>query len=48
MIERAQKEGFIYNEHLALLAHAKDAHELLEVMESYLPPQGLEKWVNRD
>jgi uncharacterized protein (TIGR00730 family) len=48
MIERARQEGFIYNEHLALLSHSEDAQELLEAMEGYRPPHGLEKWVNRD
>ncbi|MBE0409795.1 MAG: TIGR00730 family Rossman fold protein [Anaerolineales bacterium] len=48
MIARAQHEGFIYREHMSLLANSDSPEQLLELLESYLPPQGLEKWVNRD
>ena len=48
MLNRAQREGFIYTEHLDLLSHSKDPEALVDALEAYLPPQGLEKWVSRD
>jgi len=48
MLSRAQREGFIYTEHLDLLSHSMDPEALMDALEAYLPPQGLEKWVSRD
>ena len=48
MIDRADREGFIYAEHRALLSHSEHPQTLLDALEGYLPLQGLNKWVNRE
>jgi uncharacterized protein (TIGR00730 family) len=47
LIEHAHNEGFIYDEHRALLMHDADPDALLDRMAIYQPPDGLERWVNR-
>ena len=46
-IEQAHKEGFIYDEHRALLSCAEEPGELLDCLASYQPPSGLERWLTR-
>jgi uncharacterized protein (TIGR00730 family) len=48
VIDHARKEGFIYNEHQGLLIHNDDPYDLLESMHHYHPPEGLERWVERE
>lgn len=48
MIDHAHQEGFIYAEHLSLVTHSENPEQLLDSLEEYLPPQGLDRWVNRD
>ncbi len=48
MIHHAQQEGFIYAEHLALLHVASAPQALLNAMQAYHPPAGLEKWLSRE
>jgi len=48
VIEHAHSEGFIYNEHQSLLIHNSNPHDLLDTMSRYHPPEGLERWVNRE
>jgi uncharacterized protein (TIGR00730 family) len=48
MVEHARLEGFIYAEHRTLFMHASDSDQLLDAMELYRPPQGLERWVTRE
>lgn len=48
VIEHARSEGFIYNEHPDLLIHDADPYALLEAMSRYNPPEGLERWVDRE
>lgn len=48
LIQRAQSNGFMYVEHQALLIAETTATAVLERMKSYHPPQGLERWVNRE
>ena len=48
MIEHAQTHGFIYAEHRQLFAFGEQPGELLEAMSNHKPPEGLERWVERD
>ncbi len=47
-IEHARKEGFIYSEHNSLYVYADQPERLLEKLEQYQYPQGMEKWVTRE
>lgn len=47
-IEHARAEGFIYEEHRALLAFHEDPERLLDLLSSHERPEGLEKWLTRD
>ena len=47
LIDHARQEGFIYGEHRALLSQARDPDALLDLMQAYRPPSGLERWVDR-
>ncbi len=48
LIEHARAEGFIYNEHRALLVCEADPEMLIARLEAYVPPPGLQKWVTRE
>lgn len=48
MIEHARSEGFIYNEHQALFRAQSNPSQLLDELEEFVPPSGLEKWLTRD
>lgn len=48
MIERARMEGFIYNEHSSLFVYAGQPAELLDLLEGYQYPAGMEKWLTRE
>jgi hypothetical protein len=48
LIERAQSNGFMYVEHQELLIAETTETALLDRMRSYIPPEGLERWVNRE
>jgi uncharacterized protein (TIGR00730 family) len=47
LVEHARREGFIYDEHRALLSHAGSPEALLEALDGYRPPGGLERWLTR-
>lgn len=47
-IEHARAEGFVYSEHQSLFVCAEEPGELLEKLESYQHPDGLEKWLTRE
>ena len=47
-IEKARTDGFIYAEHSALLVCAEQAEELLDKLDEYQYPQGMEKWLTRE
>ena len=47
MIEHARKEGFVYQEHPGLLVHETTAGALLDRLEGYSLPSGLDRWVHR-
>ncbi len=47
MVEYARLEGFIYNEHRALFLCEKEPETLLDQLESYQIPSGLDRWLTR-
>ena len=47
MIERAAAEGFVYEEHRQLLLTSADPKTLVDRLENYEPPAGLERWMQR-
>jgi uncharacterized protein (TIGR00730 family) len=47
MIEQAQREGFIYDEHRALFEVKDQPVSLLEALNNHLSPSGLERWLTR-
>jgi uncharacterized protein (TIGR00730 family) len=47
LFNQIEREGFIYAEHQSLYLCASDPEELLDKMEEYQPPAGLESWVER-
>ena len=48
MVEHARQEGFIYDEHRALFACAKEPGKLLDALAAYQAPEGLERWLTRE
>jgi uncharacterized protein (TIGR00730 family) len=47
-IEHAWTEGFIYDEHQSLFVCAEQPDELLNKLEQYRYPEGMEKWLTRE
>lgn len=47
MVELARREGFIYSEHQSLLVDAKEPGDLLDRLEKFNLPSGLERWMYR-
>lgn len=47
-IEHAREEGFIYAEHSSFLVCSDKPDDLLNKLEFYQYPQGLEKWLTRE
>lgn len=47
MVERAAAEGFVYEEHRQLLLTSADPATLIDRLENYEPPAGLERWMQR-
>ncbi|MEJ2012824.1 MAG: TIGR00730 family Rossman fold protein [Anaerolineales bacterium] len=47
LIDHARAEGFIYSEHKQLLLSEADPDILLDRLENYSLPTGLERWVHR-
>jgi len=48
VIEHARTEGFMYAEHSSLFVSAEQPDGLLDMLESYQYPGGMEKWVTRE
>jgi uncharacterized protein (TIGR00730 family) len=48
VIEHARTEGFMYAEHSSLYVCAEQPDRLLDLLESYEYPRGMEKWVTRE
>jgi uncharacterized protein (TIGR00730 family) len=47
MVDYARKEGFIYDEHRALFVCEPDPEQLLDKLEGYNLPAGLDRWLTR-
>ena len=47
-LAQVEREGFMYEEHSRLFQVEGEPEPLLELMEAYQPPPGLERWVERD
>jgi predicted Rossmann-fold nucleotide-binding protein len=47
-IQRARDEGFIYQEHHELFFTAATPEALLDLIDEYRPPSGLERWLRLD
>lgn len=48
MVEHARREGFVYEEHPELLLSGTEPVPLLEALNGYHPPMGLDRWVTRE
>lgn len=48
MVAHALAEGFLYDEHYALLTHSPEPDALLDALARFEFPTGMERWVNRD
>lgn len=46
--DRVEEEGFIYPEHRDLFIYSAEPEKLLDGFEKYRPPDGLERWVERE
>jgi uncharacterized protein (TIGR00730 family) len=47
LIDHARNEGFIYAEHNGLFVQAEQPDDLLDLLEGYKYPEGMEKWLTR-
>ena len=47
-LDEVQEKGFTYKRHNKLFSAVSDPRKLLDVLKAYAPPEGLERWVNRD
>jgi hypothetical protein len=47
LIERARKEGFIYDEHRALFTCRSKPEDLLDALTNHRHPEGLDRWLTR-
>ncbi len=48
LVRHALEEGFLYLEHRQLFTDAPEPDELLDALQRYRQPEGLERWVDRD
>jgi hypothetical protein len=48
LIQHLRREGFIYDQHRALLLADEHPEALLEQLENYKPPTGTNRWLNRE
>ena len=46
-IEHARKEGFMYTEHYSLFVVSEQPEELLDMLEAFHYPGGMDKWLTR-
>jgi len=46
-LDRVEQEGFMYAEHNSLYSSSTEPDALLDLMSGYRPPNGLERWVER-
>jgi uncharacterized protein (TIGR00730 family) len=47
MVDYARSEGFIYAEHRALFVSEPEPERLLDKLEQYIIPSGLDRWLTR-
>lgn len=47
LVEKAQAEGFIYEEHRALFTASDNPGTLIKTMLAYQPPSSLDRWLTR-
>jgi len=47
MVDYARSEGFIYDEHRALFVCEQEPEQLLDKLEQYNTPSGLNRWLTR-
>jgi uncharacterized protein (TIGR00730 family) len=47
MVDYARREGFIYDEHRALFVCEPEPEQLLDKLEEYNLPSGLDRWLTR-
>ncbi len=47
-IEQARSAGFMYAEHISLYVCAEQPDRLLDMLESYQYPGGMDKWITRE
>jgi uncharacterized protein (TIGR00730 family) len=48
MVEHAHNEGFLYEEHACLLSHASAPDDLLDALDGFTYPGGMERWLTRE
>ncbi len=48
VIEHARSEGFIYAEHRALLVSSSQPDDLIDQLEAYQYPHGMDRWLTRE
>jgi hypothetical protein len=48
MVEHAQTQGFIYDEHRSLFSCEEKPDALLNALENHTHPEGLERWMTRE
>ncbi len=48
LIDHARKEGFIYPEHAQLIAHHDQPEALLQALQTFQRPAGLDRWLTRE
>jgi uncharacterized protein (TIGR00730 family) len=46
-LDEVQVKGFSYKRHSKLFSAVSESEKLLEIMNGYIPPEGLAKWVER-
>ncbi len=47
MIDHAIESGFIYSEHRGLFVESDDPGTLLKIMDSFVPPHNINRWITR-
>ena len=48
MVEHARLEGFLYDEHACLISQATQPDELLDALDGFTYPGGMERWLTRE
>ena len=48
MVEHARNEGFLYDVHACLLSYASAPDDLLDALDGFTYPGGMERWLTRE